>query len=367
MEIDGLKGRVKDHTRPMIIAGPCSVESEDQFRQSVTSIRHKADFIRGGIWKPRTRPGSFEGVGEDALVWVKSLKQELDFKFTTEVATPEHVDLALKYEVDALWIGARTTVNPFNVSEIATALKGVDIPVFVKNPVHPELSLWKGALERFYKAGIKQLGAIHRGFHTYEKNKYRNPPFWQIPLDLKSEFPNLPLICDPSHIGGTRKLIGEISQKALDLYYDGLMIETHYNPDKALSDAAQQVSTDQFLEIVDNLNLRDAGFTDKSYLNQLDIIRQQIDQADRELLEAIAIRMNLVEKIGEFKKENNVAIFQVGRWKEIFKSRPEWAKQMNLDPEFATELLRLLHQQSVKKQTEVFNKSEEDARLDQKG
>lgn len=359
MLIDDLKGWIGDFKKPLVIAGPCSVETKEQLRASIIPILDKTDIIRGGIWKPRTRPGSFEGIGEVGLKWVNELKQEFEFKFATEVATPEHVALAMKYGVDVLWIGARTTVNPFNVSEMATALSGVDIPVLVKNPVHPELSLWKGALERFSKAGISKLGAIHRGFHTFEPNKYRNPPFWQIPLDLKSEFPDLPLICDPSHIGGTRDLIAPIAQKALDLNYDGLMIETHHSPETALSDAAQQVDSGTFLEIIAGLNLRDAGFTDKSYLDQLDIIREQIDQADRELLEAIAIRMNLVEKIGEFKKANNVAIFQVGRWKEIFKSRPDWAKQMNLDPEFIVELLRLLHQQSVKKQTEVFNTIED--------
>lgn len=359
MRIDDLKGWIKEYEKPLVIAGPCSVETKEQLRDSILPILGKTDIIRGGIWKPRTRPGSFEGVGEVGLKWVSELKEEFGFKFATEVATPEHVALALKYNVDALWIGARTTVNPFNVSEMATALAGIDIPVLVKNPVHPELSLWKGALERFSKAGISKLGAIHRGFHTYETHKYRNSPFWQIPLDLKSEFPELPIICDPSHIGGVRDLIAPIAQKALDLNYDGLMIETHHNPENALSDKAQQVDSGLFLDIISGLNLRDEGFTDKNYLDQLEIIREQIDQADRELLEAIAIRMNLVEKIGEFKKDNNVAIFQVGRWKEIFKSRPDWAKQMNLDPEFIVEVLRLLHQQSVKKQTEVFNSIED--------
>lgn len=359
MQIDDLKTWIGDYKKPLVIAGPCSVETKEQLLESILPILDKTDIVRGGIWKPRTRPGSFEGIGEVGLKWVNELKKEFDFKFATEVATPEHAALALKYGVDVIWIGARTTVNPFNVSEMASALAGINIPVLVKNPVHPELSLWKGALERFSKAGISKLGAIHRGFHTFETNKYRNSPFWQIPLDLKSEFPELPLICDPSHIGGSRNLIAPIAQKALDLNYDGLMIETHYNPDTALSDAAQQVGPKEFLEIMAGLNLRDARFTDKNYLDQLDIIREQIDQADRELLEAIAIRMNLVEKIGEFKKDNNVAIFQVGRWKEIFKSRPDWAKQMNLDPDFIVELLRLLHQQSVKKQTEVFNTIED--------
>lgn len=355
MQITELKDWIIDYKKPLVIGGPCSVESEEQLRKSVLPLIGHIDIIRGGIWKPRTRPGSFEGVGEKGLQWVRALKEETSFKFATEVATPEHVELALKYGVDVLWIGARTTVNPFNVSELAAALQGVDIPVFVKNPVHPELSLWKGALERFSKAGITKLGAIHRGFHTYEKKKYRNAPFWQIPLELKSEFPSLPLICDPSHIGGTRDLIEPLSQRALDLDYDGVMIEAHNDPSSALSDAQQQVSTTSLLEIVDNLHPRDPSFTEKSYLDQLEVIREQIDQADRELLEAIAVRMSLVEKIGDIKKENNVAIFQISRWKEIFKSRPEWGRQLNLDDEFIVDLLRLLHQQSVKKQTEVFH------------
>lgn len=336
------------------------MENERQFRESVSPILDKVAIVRGGIWKPRTRPGSFEGVGEVGLQWVKSLKEETPFKFATEVATPEHIGLALKYGVDMLWIGARTTVNPFNVSELASALEGVDIPVFVKNPIHPELSLWKGALERFSKAGITKLGAIHRGFHTYEKKKYRNAPFWQIPLELKSEFPELPLICDPSHISGAQDAVEPLAQRALDLDYDGVMIEAHCDPSSALSDAQQQVDTSSLLDIIDRLNPRDASFTEKTYLDQLEIIREQIDQADRELLEAIAVRMNLVERIGEFKKQNNVAIFQISRWKEIFKSRPNWGKQLNLDDEFIVDLLRLLHQQSVKKQTEVFNMIEEE-------
>lgn len=360
MQITELKDWIVDYKKPLVIGGPCSVESEEQLRKSVLPLIDHVDIIRGGIWKPRSRPGSFEGLGEKGLQWMSSLKEEVPFKFATEVATPEHVELALKYGVDVLWIGARTTVNPFNVSELASALQGVDIPVFVKNPIHPELSLWKGALERFSKAGITKLGAIHRGFHTYEKKKYRNSPFWQIPLELKSEFPTLPLICDPSHIGGTRDLIEPLAQRALDLDYDGVMIEAHSDPSSALSDAKQQVSTTALIDIIANLHPRDASFTEQSYLDQLEVIREQIDQADRELLEAIAVRMSLVERIGEIKKENNVAIFQISRWKEIFKSRPDWGKQLNLDDEFIVDLLRLLHQQSVKKQTEVFNMIEDD-------
>lgn len=343
----------------MIISGPCSVETEQQFRDSVLPIIEHVDFVRGGIWKPRTRPGNFEGHGEKALKWVKSLKEDTPFKFALEVATPEHVELAHQYEVDLVWIGARTTVNPFNVAELAEALQGSELPVLVKNPIHAELSLWKGALERFSNAGVTKLGAIHRGFHTYQKSKFRNIPLWQIPLDLKSEFPELPLICDPSHIAGVRDLVPEIAQKAMDLNYDGLMIEAHCEPAKAWSDAAQQVPSNELIELLNNLLLRDSAFKKEDVISQLEVIREQIDTADREILEAINLRMNLVEKIGEFKKENNVAIFQLGRWKEIFNSRQEWAEQLNLDKDFTVEVLRLLHQQSVKSQTEIFNNKEQ--------
>lgn len=363
MDIRELKDWHLNFQKPLVISGPCSVETEEQFRQSVLPILDKVDFVRGGIWKPRTRPGNFEGNGEQALQWVKALKAEHPFRFAMEVATPNHIELAHQYEVDLIWIGARTTVNPFNVSELAEALKGSELPVLVKNPIHAELSLWKGALERFSKAGIQKLGAIHRGFHSYQAGKYRNLPMWQIPLDLKSEFPQLPLICDPSHIAGDRTLIAEIAQKALDLNYDGLMVEAHSTPDEAWSDAKQQIKSDSLGDLLDSLLLRDSVFTKENIINQLDTIREQIDQADRELLEAIKLRMSLVEKIGEFKKENNVAIFQLGRWKEIFNSRQEWAEQLNLDKEFVVDILRLLHQQSVKTQTEVFNKTEQDLNL----
>lgn len=363
MNIRELKNWYQDYKKPLIISGPCSVETEQQFRDSVLPILNKVDFVRGGIWKPRTRPGNFEGNGEKALKWVKALKEETPFKFAMEVATPEHVELAHQYQIDLVWIGARTTVNPFNVAELAEALQGSDLPVLVKNPIHAELSLWKGALERFSKAGVTKLGAIHRGFHTYQQSKYRNIPMWQIPLDLKSEFPELPLICDPSHIAGARDLVPEIAQKAMNLNYDGLMIEAHCEPSKAWSDAAQQVPSNDLSALLDNIILRDSAFTKDNIINQLEVIREQIDAADREILEAVNLRMNLVEKIGEFKKENNVAIFQLSRWKEIFNSRQEWAEQLNLDKDFVVDILRLLHQQSVKTQTEVFNKKEQNLNL----
>lgn len=351
-----LHRRLDSDKKPIIIAGPCSIESQSQFLETLKGLDlSKVDFIRGGIWKPRTRPGSFEGMGEVAFEWVKEVQKELGFKFATEVASTEHVDIALKNGAGLLWIGARTTVNPFNVQEIAEALRGADLPVFVKNPINPDLSLWKGALERLLKCDVKNLGAIHRGFQTFQQSKYRNTPLWQIPMELKSEFPDLPLLCDPSHIGGKRNLIAELSQRALDLDFDGLMIETHIDPDNALSDNAQQLTPNAFNLLLENLILRNHTSKNEDFNNQLDIIREQIDQADREILEAIATRLSLVEKIGEFKKDNNVAIFQISRWKEILQSRPEWAKSLNLDPKFIRELYRHIHQQSVRIQTSVFN------------
>lgn len=359
MPLEDLKGWTSDYKRPVIIAGPCSVETEEQLRQSIEPLQGKVNLFRGGVWKPRTRPGTFEGTGEEGLRWIQSAQNDLNIEFAVEVATPEHVELALKYDLKTLWIGARTTVNPFNVSELAASLKGWDGVVMVKNPIHPELSLWKGALERFHHAGVRKLGAIHRGFHSYQKSNFRNAPYWQIPLDLKSEFPDLPLICDPSHIGGDRNMIQEISQKAMDLNYDGLMIETHVDPDNAWSDAKQQVTPDALIHLLSQLHLRNADFTNKNYADQMEIIREQIDNADRELLEALALRMNLVDKIGEIKKENNVAIFQISRWKEIFKSRTTWGKQLSIDENFVLDLFRKLHQQSVKQQTELYNKTED--------
>ncbi len=364
MQIERLENWVDGHKKPLIISGPCSVESKGQFFSSIEQLDlSKIDFIRGGIWKPRTRPGSFEGIGKEGLTLMKAAKKEFGIKVCTEVASAEHVEDAIEAGIDLLWIGARTTVSPFNVQEIAGALKGVDIPVFVKNPVNPDLSLWKGALERLSKAGITKLGAIHRGFDSLQKTKFRNVPLWQVPIELKSEFPDLPLICDPSHIGGKRALIHDIAQKALDLNYDGLMIESHINPAKALSDPKQQLEPKSLNELLEVLEPRDATKTDRVFINHLEIIREQIDQADREILEAIATRMNLVEKIGEYKKENNVAIFQLSRWKEIFTTRPEWARSLNLDPEFIKELYRFIHQQSVQKQTGIYKEGDKETDL----
>lgn len=364
MHIEPLYSWVDNYRKPLLIAGPCSVESEAQFTETLCGFEGiSVNFVRGGIWKPRTRPGSFEGHGSKALHWVDAAKATQDFQFTTEVATADHVAAALDHGVKVMWIGARTTVNPFNVQQIADAVEGKEVAIFVKNPINPDLALWKGALERFSKAGITRLGAIHRGFHSFQKNRYRNEPFWQIPLELKSEFPDLPLICDPSHIAGDRELIQEVAQRALDLDYDGLMIESHCQPESALSDAQQQVSPEQLRQILGDLKLRSSSFTNTQIKDELASIRQQIDTVDREILEAIATRMNLVSRIGDYKKENNVAIFQISRWKEIFRSRPEWAEAMNLDPEFIMELYRQIHQQSVKAQTNIFNQKDKEVNI----
>lgn len=363
MKVEKLDDWVIGYKKPMIISGPCSIESKAQFFETIEGLKDTGiDFIRGGIWKPRTRPGTFEGIGNKGLEWIKEAKDRYQVEIATEVASPQHVDLALNAGVGLIWIGARTTVSPFIVQEIAESLRGIDIPVFIKNPINPDLSLWKGAIERFYKADITKLGAIHRGFDSFQKTKYRNVPLWQIPIELKSEFPELPLICDPSHIAGKRNMVKEIAQKALDLNYDGLMIESHINPSEALSDPEQQLTPNSIQELLKKLEYRDATSSNRAYIDHLDIIREQIDQADREILEAIATRMNLVEKIGEFKKENNVAIFQIGRWKEIFKTRPKWAKALNLDADFIKELYRFIHQQSVQKQTGIYKTKEKSAK-----
>ena len=355
MQVEKLKNWVVGYEKPMVISGPCSIETKAQFFDTIEGLKTAGiKYIRGGIWKPRTRPGTFDGIGKKGLPWIKEAKEKFDIEVATEVATPQHVELALDAGIGLIWIGARTTVNPFNVQEIAESLKGVDIPVFVKNPINPDISLWKGALERFSKVGITKLGAIHRGFDSFQKTKFRNVPLWQIPIELKSEFPNLPLICDPSHIAGKRNMVKEISQRALDLNYDGLMIESHIDPKLALSDPEQQLTPAALKQLLDELEPRNATKSDRAFTDHLEIIREQIDQADREILEAIATRMNLVEKIGEFKKENNVAIFQISRWKEIFKTRPEWAKALNLDADFIKELYRFIHQQSVQKQSSIY-------------
>lgn len=342
--------------KPLVIAGPCSAETEEQVWDTVTGIAKEgyAHVIRAGVWKPRTRPGGFEGKGEEALPWLQAVKKETGLPVAVEVATPQHVELALKYGIDILWIGARTTVNPFNVQDLADSLKGVDVPVLIKNPVNPDLALWIGAFERIAGAGIKKLGAIHRGFSNAQETKFRNSPMWQIAVELKTQFPQLPLIGDPSHMAGKRAYLYELTQRILDLNYDGLIIESHRNPDEAWSDAAQQLTPTALGEMLRELEVRKPTYG-SDFQTELAKLRGQIDHIDRELLEVLANRMALVERLGEYKRDNNVAVLQLDRWKEVHKSRADWANSLNLYPEMVEELFKLIHMESIRKQTEVMN------------
>ncbi len=342
--------------KPLIIAGPCSAETEEQVRETVTQIAKEgyAHVIRAGVWKPRTRPGSFEGMGEAALPWLVEMKKETGLPIAIEVATPQHVELALKYGIDILWIGARTTVNPFNVQDLADSLKGVDVPVLIKNPVNPDLALWVGAFERIAGAGIKKMAAIHRGFSNAQETKFRNSPMWQLAVELKTLFPQLPIIGDPSHMAGKRAYLYELAQRALDLNYDGLIIESHRNPDEAWSDASQQLTPFALGEMLRSLEIRKPSYGE-DFQSELEQLRQKIDNIDRELLEVLAARMSVVEKLGDYKRENNVAVLQLDRWKQLHNSRAEIGKSLNLYPELVEEMFKLIHMESIRKQTEVMN------------
>ncbi|TVP51161.1 MAG: 3-deoxy-7-phosphoheptulonate synthase [Mongoliibacter sp.] len=342
---------------PLYIAGPCSVETPDQLEATVKDLAERGfKIIRGGVWKPRTRPNSFEGVGEIALPWIEEVKQRHHVRFAIEVASPYHVEKALKHGIDLLWVGARTTVNPFAVQEIADSLQGVDIPVLVKNPVNPDLALWIGALERINQAGVQKLGGIHRGFSNFNDQVYRNSPAWQIPLELKTRYPNLPILNDPSHICGRRDLLASVAQMAMDLNFDGLIIESHNDPDQAWSDAAQQITPLVLEKLIKGLQIRKVSTENPIFQSQLELIREQIDQVDNELLEILSRRMKLVEKAGEYKKLNNVAIFQMERWKKVFETRPEWGRSLHLNQEFVKELYKMVHTESIRKQEEIMEK-----------
>lgn len=345
--------------KPLIMAGPCSAETEEQLFETARSLKEmNISIIRAGIWKPRTRPNNFEGVGIEGLRWAQQVKKALGVKIAIEVATPAHVFEALKHNIDIIWIGARSTANPFTVQEIANALSGMDIPVFIKNPVNPDLSLWLGAIERIANAGITRIGAIHRGFSSFQKSKYRNVPMWQIPLELKSKFPKMPMICDPSHISGVRDWIFEVSQRALDLDYDGLIIESHRDPQNAWSDASQQLTPTQLGEMLTKLKTRRSTSENPEFIDRLEDLRDQIDNIDREIFEAVAARMRIVDRIGYYKKENNVTVFQVNRWKEISDNRKQWAKALNLNEEFMEEFFKLIHDASIRRQTAIINSEE---------
>ena len=339
---------------PVVIAGPCSAETEEQVLKIAHSLKNTdVSFFRAGIWKPRTRPGMFEGVGALGLKWLQRVKEETGLKIATEVANKDHVKLALEHDIDMLWIGARSTVSPFIIQEIADELEGTDKIILVKNPVNPDLPLWIGALERLQRAGIKNLGVIHRGFSTYEKTKYRNIPEWQLAIELQNKFPNLPLICDPSHITGKRDLIFDVSQTALDLNFDGLMIETHCNPDAAWSDAAQQITPEQLIKIMANLRIRNTSVNEKNYVSQLGDLRSRIDIIDDQLLDLLKKRMDIADEIGALKKTNNVAILQNTRWHEILGKMILEGEQRNLSEEFVIQVFKAIHQESINRQERV--------------
>lgn len=344
---------------PLVIAGPCSAESEEQMLRTAHGLKEISEVavFRAGIWKPRTRPNNFEGLGEIALPWLMNVKKETGLKVTTEVATAKHVELCLKAGVDILWVGARTTANPFSVQEIADALKGVDIPVMVKNPINADLQLWIGALERLNLLGITKLMAIHRGFSVGEKLEFRNDPLWRIPMELKVKFPELPLLCDPSHITGKRELIQQVCQKAMDLDYNGLIIETHPDPDKAWSDASQQVTPHKLAEIISSLSLKHESSLDKSYTNQLNDLRAQIDRLDNELLHILKLRKDVVEKIAKAKVEQNVTALQRNRFDQLMKERMDQGLKLGLDQDFIKEIFDSIHEQSVKTQTDLFEQN----------
>ena len=335
---------------PFVIAGPCSAETEEQVMSTAKQLADKGCHIfRAGVWKPRTKPGGFEGHGEPALKWMKQVKEETGMLVGTEVATPEHVALAMNYGMDILWIGARTSANPFAMQQLADSMHGLDIPVLVKNPVNPDLELWIGALERINQAGIKKLGVIHRGFSSYEKSMYRNAPMWQIPIELRRRIPELPIICDPSHMGGKRELIAPLSQQALDLGFDGLMIESHCDPDKAWSDAKQQLTPEVCDYVISLLVTREKTFTTEG-IKQL---RAQIDTLDNELMELLGKRMRVCREIGQYKKEHNIQVLQTGRYNEILDKRGAQGSLLGMSNEFAKQIFEHIHEESVRQQIEI--------------
>lgn len=353
MELESILLPDIEPKRPIIIAGPCSAETEEQVMQTATELANRGIRIfRAGIWKPRTKPGGFEGVGEPGLAWLQRVKQETGMYVTTEVATAKHVEAALNAGMDMLWIGARTCANPFAMQEIADALAGVDIPVLVKNPVNPDLELWIGGMERLNNAGVKRMAAIHRGFSSYDKKIYRNLPQWHIPIELRRRIPNLPIFCDPSHIGGKRELIASLSQQAMDLGFDGLIVESHCNPDCAWSDAAQQVTPDVLAYILNLLVIR----KEKQSTENLNELRTQIDECDNNIIEILAKRMRICREIGTFKKEHAMTILQTGRYNEILEKRGAQGELCGMSANFVRTIFEAIHGESVRQQMEIINK-----------
>lgn len=342
-----------DH--PLVIAGPCSAETEEQVLKIAHQLKDTdVNYYRAGIWKPRTKPGMFEGVGALGLKWLQKVKAETGLKTATEVANKAHVELALEHDVDLLWIGARSTVSPFIIQEIADALEGTDKIVLVKNPVNPDLALWLGAVERLANANIKNLGVIHRGFSTYEKTKYRNIPEWQLPIELQQKFPDLPIINDPSHITGKRDMIFDVSQTALDLNFDGLMIETHFDPDNAWSDAAQQVTPASLVQIMKDLKIRKESSSEVDYNSELKTLRAQIDIIDNQLIDTLSKRMKVADAIGAIKKSQNVAVLQSNRWNEILGKMILEGESKGLSEEFVLKMFKAIHQESINHQEKIL-------------
>lgn len=344
MEIKKLTLPGVECTRPLIIAGPCSAESREQVLETAVALAAKGvKIFRAGIWKPRTKPGGFEGIGVPGLAWLKEVKEKTGMLVSTEVATPVHVFEAVKAGIDILWVGARTVTNPFAMQELADSLKGVDIPILVKNPVNPDLELWCGGIERLYNSGLRNIGVIHRGFSSYEKKLYRNIPLWHLPIELRRRYPEMTIFCDPSHIGGKRELIAPISQQALDLNFDGLLIESHCNPDCALSDAAQQLTPDVLDYTLKMLVVRDNAQTTEN----INVLREQIDEIDEQILSLLSKRMRISQEIGTYKKEHNMPVLQSGRYTEILDKRGEMGTSLNLNGEFVKEIMKAIHEESV--------------------
>ncbi len=343
--------------RPLIISGPCSAETEEQVVETVQRLAAtgKVDMIRAGIWKPRTRPGSFEGIGVKGLPWLLRAKKLSGLPTTVEVATGKQVEDALSFEVDVLWLGARTTVNPFSVQEVADALRGTDVPVLIKNPINPDLELWTGAVERVAKAGVKQIGLIHRGFSSYGNTEYRNAPMWHLAIEMKLRYPELLFINDPSHICGRRDILLDVAQKAIDLDYDGLMIEAHIDPDNAWSDAKQQVTPERLAEMIDSITWRREDVNSEEYHAALEKLRQQINHLDDELMQIVSQRMKIAEKIGEYKKNNNITILQTNRWNEILRRAIQAGETLGLSKEFITKYFDAMHMESINHQNKIMN------------
>ncbi len=348
------------HKDFIIIAGPCSVENEEQVLKTASALKKsiKIDFFRAGIWKPRTHPCEFEGIGHKGLEWLKNVQIDFNIPVITEAGSSFHVEKILLYDIKAVWIGARTVANPFSVQEIVDSIKGNNISVFVKNPIYPDIELWSGAIERFLNAGIKNIYAIHRGFYPFQKINMRNVPRWEIPIELARRFPDIKIICDPSHISGKKEYIKEISQKAIDLNMSGLMIEAHYNPELALSDKEQQLTPDELKQLIQDLNFRKTGKENPDFLVSLENLREKIDVLDFQMIDMMEHRFKLVDEIGKLKKENNVIILQLERWKKIIESRLKYANQDHISKEFLLKILQMIHKESIQRQNNIMNNTD---------